>query len=120
MNAPDISLYLDDQLVADARIASSWWRRLRGLLGVRRYEHPAGLLIPQCSSVHSIGMSIAIDVLYLDDDFEVVKTVTVLKPWRISFGRRGAKQTLELPAGTIERVGIERGQRLEARSSSSG
>ena len=119
MTAPDISLHVDGGLIANARVAASWWPRLRGLLGVRRYEHPAGLLIPRCSSVHSFGMSMTIDVLYLDDGFEVVKAVAMFKPWRISFGGRGAKQTLELPAGTIERSQIERGQRLEARSSSS-
>lgn len=119
MSAPDVPLYLDGELVANARVASSWWWRLRGLLGVRRFEHPAGLLIPHCSSIHSLGMSIAIDVLYLDDDFEVVKAVGAFKPWRISFGGRRAKQTLELPAGSIERAKIERGQRLEARPSSS-
>lgn len=119
MPAPDVSLYLDGELVAVARVAAGWWSRLRGLLGVRRFEHPAGLLIPRCSSVHSLGMSIAIDVLYLDDEFEVVKAVGRFKPWRMSLGGRRAKQTLELPAGTIERTRIARGRRLEVRRSSS-
>lgn len=118
MSASDVPLYINGELLANARVADSWWQRLRGLLGVRRFDHPDGLLIPRCSSVHSIGMSIPIDLLYLDQEFEVVKAVSEFKPWRISFGGRRAKQTLELPAGVLERAQIERGQRLEVRSSS--
>ena len=79
-------------LHAKVRGAAGGWSRLRRLLGGRRFEHPAGLLIPRCSSVHSLGMSIAIDVLYLDDEFEVVKAVGRFKPWRMSLGGRRAKQ----------------------------
>jgi len=100
-------------LVSNARIASGWFDRLRGLLGVRSMAHPDGLLITHCSSVYSFWMRMTIDVVYLNDGFEVTKVVSRLRPWRISFGGRCTSQTLELPAGTVESLGIAPGQRLE-------
>ena len=100
-------------LVSNARIASGWFDRLRGLLGVRSMAHPDGLLITHCSSVHSFWMRMTIDVVYLNNDFEVTKAVSRLRPWRVSFGGRRTSQTLELPAGTVESLGIAPGQCLE-------
>ncbi|MEE8422720.1 MAG: DUF192 domain-containing protein [Dehalococcoidia bacterium] len=94
-------------------MADRWLLRLRGLLGVRNIGHPDGLLIPHCSSVHSIGMTVTIDLVYLNDEFEVTKVVSRLKPWRVSFGGRRTSQTLELPEGTVERLGLQPGQQLE-------
>lgn len=114
MAAPHhVELRSGTALVSNARVAYDWFDRLRGLLGVRSLTHPDGLLITHCSSVHSFWMRMTIDVVYLDDDFEVKKVVSRLRPWRISFGGRRTSQTLELPAGTIESLGIAAGQSLE-------
>jgi uncharacterized membrane protein (UPF0127 family) len=45
------------------------------------------------------------DAIYLDRDDGVVKVVHAMRPWWVSFGGKGAKDTLELPAGTAERTG---------------
>lgn len=112
-----LQLRAADELIANARVADRWLLRLRGLLGVRTMAHPDGLLIPRCSSVHSIGMMVTIDLVYLNDEFEVTKVVSRLHPWRLSFGGRGTSQTLELPAGTVERLGLQPGEQLEVSSS---
>ena len=87
--------------------------RSRGLIGVREWRSPDGLLIPHCSSVHTWFMRVPIDVVYLDDEFEVVKVAPELKPWRLSLGGRGATQALELPAGEASRLGLTAGRKLE-------
>lgn len=56
-------------------------------------------------------MKFAIDVVYLDRRLRVRKAVSELVPWRFS-GCLPAHSVLELPAGTILRTGIVKGDEL--------
>jgi protein-S-isoprenylcysteine O-methyltransferase Ste14/uncharacterized membrane protein (UPF0127 family) len=101
-------------LLADRlRSAHTHWTRLRGLLGTRRLESGHGLWIKPCNQVHMFGMRYAIDVVFLDDERRVLRTVHELQPNRISPRVAGATSVLELPAGTLARVGLAEGVRLE-------
>ncbi len=103
--------------------ASSFLQRLRGLMFARALAPERALLLTGCASVHTAFMRFAIDVLYLDDGGAIVKCVPDLQPWRASagnIGRAGAGQrqrraihTLELAAGTIARLGMRCGDRVE-------
>jgi uncharacterized membrane protein (UPF0127 family) len=93
-------------------LADGFWTRLRGLMLAAPLAPDAGLLLTRCASVHCAFMRQAIDVVYLDAAGVVVKCVPRLKPWRASAGH-GARHTLELAAGAIERLGIRPGDRLE-------
>lgn len=99
-------------LVARAGVAVSAWSRLRGLIG-RKIEPGHGLLFPGTTSVHTHFMSYPIDLLYLSDDHEVVKIVDSIRPWRFSWGGRGAKHVLELPAGRAAECMVQRGDPLQ-------
>ncbi len=46
-------------------------------------------------------MRFPIDVVFLDSEGKVLRVYAPLKQWRSSRIVRGAKQTLELPAGTV-------------------
>ncbi len=94
------------------RLASSFLARLRGLLGVGQLAQGEGLLIVPCNSVHMFFMSIALDIVFLDDNGEVVALLPNLRPWRISGLYPQATAVLELPAGTCARIGLARGDRL--------
>ena len=93
-------------------LADGFWTRLRGLMLAPPLAPDAGLLLTRCASVHCAFMRQAIDVVYLDAAGVVVKCVPRLRPWRASAGH-GARHTLELAAGAIERLGIRPGDRLE-------
>lgn len=93
-------------------VATGFIRRGVGLLGRRTLEQGEGLLIRPCSSVHCFFMRFPIDVLFLDGHARVLKLYTPLRPWRASTLVRGAKQTLELPAGTVRSSGTEVGDVL--------
>ena len=54
-------------------------------------------------------MLFAIDVVFLDRDYAVVKVVEGLRPWRFAAARR-AKAVLELPPGGARR--LREGERL--------
>jgi len=92
--------------------ADDWWGRARGLLFRKPLARGQGLLISPCSSVHTCLMRQTIDVVYLSEDLRVLKTASRVRPWRFSLCRRGARHTLELAAGEIERLELEPGARL--------
>jgi uncharacterized protein len=93
-------------------VADSWWRRLRGLLARPPLKKGEGMLLLRCSSVHTMGMRRAIDVLFLDADGRVVRRIPRLGPWRLGLGGGGAVHALELPAGRLDETGTVSGDRL--------
>ncbi|MBN2415498.1 DUF192 domain-containing protein [bacterium] len=85
--------------------------RLMGLLGTESLAGEALHLTP-CDSIHTIGMKYSLDIVYLDSGGRVLKTVSSLRPNRVSSGPSQAASVLELPAGYAERHGIGIGDRL--------
>lgn len=102
-----------DELVCDLRVADTFWTRFAGLQFTRELPEGQGLLIRPCNSVHMFFMRYPIDVVFLTRDLVVERLLPGLKPWKVSPVVFGAYQTLELPAGTIARIGLEVGDRLE-------
>jgi uncharacterized protein len=102
----------DGTLLCEAELANNPFSRMRGLLGRKELAARRGMLIEPCNSVHMMFMRFPIDVVYLDRDDAVLKTVRELKPYRFSMGGRKAKSALELPAGTISETGLAPDERL--------
>lgn len=75
--------------------------RLRGLLGRLRIGLGEGLWLIPSRGIHTIGMLFPIDVVYLDDDHQVVQLVEHLRPFSISRICMRSASLLELPAHTI-------------------
>jgi uncharacterized membrane protein (UPF0127 family) len=94
------------------RPAHTHWTRLRGLLGTAPPQRGEGLWIKPCRQVHMIGMRYAIDVIFLDDDLRVVRTIPTLRPNAISPRVAEATSVLELRAGSVAELGIAVGARL--------
>jgi len=116
---------LRNQLViADqCNVADSFWVRLKGLMGVKKLEEGTGLFFPKCSSVHTWFMSIPIDLIFLGNEeesrstdggvYSVVHVVEQARPWSLlPFGSLRAKHVLEVPAGTVKRSQVQRGDLL--------
>ena len=97
-------------IVERAVIAESYWSRFWGLMGRRALGEDEGLLIEPCSSIHTMFMRFAIDVIFLDKERRVLKIATV-SPFRASIGR-GSSAVLEVPAGTAKRHGLAVGDTL--------
>lgn len=93
-------------------LADSFWKRFIGLMCSKPLPMAQGLLIPRCASVHTLFMRFPLDVVYLDKRGAVVKLVPALNPWRLSWGGRGATQTLEMTAGGIAHCGMQLGDCL--------
>ena len=57
-------------------------------------------------------MRFAIDAVFLDRSGRVVRVVADLPPWTIAAAARGARDVVELPAGTAARTGTQAGDEL--------
>lgn len=88
-------------LAEDAAIADTLLKRMKGLLGKKEFEKGVALVIKPCNSVHTFFMHFPIDLIFVNSENHVVKTVSNLNPWRISGIYFSAQSCIELPAGTI-------------------
>lgn len=104
---------LDGSVVANrARVADRIWSRLLGMMGRRRFGCEDCLALRSVGSVHTFFMRMSIDVVFLDRGGMVLGIRRSLPPWRIAAGGTRARQTLELPGGTIERLKLQPGDHL--------
>jgi uncharacterized protein len=98
-------------LAKRVRVAGSSSARRKGLLGLDRFPEDAGLWIAPCEAIHTFGMRVPIDAIFLDRNFQVRKLRAHLRPARISLCL-SATSVLELEAGTAARTGTTVGDRL--------
>ena len=92
--------------------AEGFFARLRGLLGRETLVHRCGLWISPCNAVHTVGMRVPIDLVFVDAHGRVLEIEARLAPYRVRFCR-GASGALELAPGAASRLGLDRqGARL--------
>ncbi len=97
----------------DAGVASNWFARLRGLIGLRGLEPGTGLIIRPCSSIHTFFMAFPIEVLFVDKGNRVLLATSPIEPWRIGPIVPQAHYVVELPAGAAAASQTMRGDELE-------
>jgi len=102
---------INSDFLCDLRIADSVTSRARGLLFSTPLKKSEGMLIKPCNSVHTMGMSYKLDIVFMDKGGYVVKVVKNLSPIRMAMKYK-ADCTLELIANESTRLNIEVGQRL--------
>jgi len=86
----------------------------RGLGLMFRQDLPAGegMWITPCNSIHMFFMRFAIDAVFLDKRLRVVRIYPGLRPWRVVPFVFRAHSVLELPAGAVDGLPLERGEPL--------
>jgi uncharacterized membrane protein (UPF0127 family) len=98
--------------VADSvEVAETRAQRRRGLLGRAGLGDGAALMLIPCFAVHTAFMRFSIDVVFLDGDGRVIRTVRRMGPWRIAVCLR-ARTVVELPAGRLEACKVSPGDAL--------
>jgi uncharacterized membrane protein (UPF0127 family) len=86
-------------------------QRARGLLAHPPLEPGRALLLEPAAQVHTFGMRYAIDVVFCDGDWVVLRVERFLRPGRLTRWVRGARRVLELRAGSLP-DSVQRGARL--------
>ena len=100
-------------LAENAVIADTSFKRVRGLLGKSGLGEGEALVLKPCNSIHTFFMSFPIDVVFVDSQKRVAKTISNMSPFRISGIYFKANLTIELPAGTISKTSTQPGDLLE-------
>ena len=103
--------------VLNIKIADTFWARFCGLMGSQSLNKDKALLIQPCNSIHMMGMRYAIDVVYLDNDFKIIKVVESLRPWIDWSVCKNAQCVLELANGAIKVYNFRVGQKVCIRKS---
>ena len=93
-------------------LADRWWSRLRGLIGRSGLADGEGLILRPCRAVHMLWMSFPLDVAFLDRRGGVVASYHALPPGGRTRWHTDARDTLELPAGTLARTGTVNGDTI--------
>ena len=107
-------------------VASTFWKRLKGLLGAPPLRTGEGLLLDPCQAVHMYGMKQALDVAFVSGGGRVVAVYHDLRPGQRSKYHGKARQALELPVGRLRETGTRVGDQLvvedapDARQTSDG
>ncbi len=98
-------------IVAEIRQATGFLARLVGLIGKRSLNN-SGLWIPSCNSVHTCFMRFPIDLIFVDENLNVVQTKNDVRPWRLVLPVKDADSVFELPAGTLDQNNLAIGDSL--------
>jgi uncharacterized membrane protein (UPF0127 family) len=99
-------------LAERCRLAHSLRDRTVGLLGTASLPTGHGLWIERSPSIHMFFMRYPIDAVFVDADDRVVRVVERLRPWRLVAWVRGARDCIELPAGSVRGTGTVAGDPL--------
>ncbi len=102
----------DKKIASNVKHANTFVLRLFGVMFIKEMKGMDALLLDPCSSIHNFFVRFAIDVIFLDKNFRVVKVIRNFKPWRMTRIYFTARRVLELPAGTLI-DDIKKGDQLE-------
>jgi uncharacterized membrane protein (UPF0127 family) len=99
-------------LLTNGKLYANTWSRFWGLMLKKGVAEGEGILLTRSSSIHSFFMRFRFDAIFIDKENRVVKIVPAMKQWRMAFGGKGAKDTIELAAGGAERANTQPGDQL--------
>ncbi|GGG00598.1 DUF192 domain-containing protein [Paenibacillus abyssi] len=97
-----INAQTKELLAYELREAQTFLRRLKGLMFTNHLPSGTGLHLAPCQSIHTFFMNYAIDVIYLDDQQQIVGIENKLQPGKLGQVFRNSVSVIELPAGTLE------------------
>jgi uncharacterized membrane protein (UPF0127 family) len=92
--------------------ADTTFARLKGLIGRLKLRVDEGLwVVPSCG-VHTVGVLFPLDLIYLDENLQVIHLIEHFPRFRISPLRTQASSVLELPTHTIYSSQTQLGDQL--------
>lgn len=109
-------LYLDghcEPLIEELHIASGFLKRAVGLLALSDLPSSKGLLIPDCTSIHTFCMRFSIDVIFFDEEGNIRVLYPHVPSGHVLFSRRKNVSALEVKSGFIERYNLKEGDKLK-------
>ena len=90
-------------IIAEIFIADTFIKRFSGFM-FRKKPHYEAILIKPCNSIHTFFMKFPIDVLFIDENMEVVKKIDNLKPGKIIMPQKKCKMVIEGKEGMFKNI----------------
>ena len=91
--------------------ATTFWDRLTGLMGLRRWpKGRSALLFRDCRSVHTFFTFLRPDIVFVDKTNKILRVIAEAGAWRVFWGPADTRHCLELPPGTIRARGWKPGK----------
>jgi uncharacterized membrane protein (UPF0127 family) len=100
-------------LVTQGRVADTFWLKLRGLLGVASLQQDEGLILVGEKSIHTLFMRFPIDVVYVDKNYQVIRTDINMIPYRLGPFVFQSAYVVEMPVGIIADTATQVGDQLK-------
>jgi len=89
-------------LANQAKVATKFWDRTKGLLGKDYLPQDTGLLIIPCSAIHTFFMRFPIDVIFVNKRGLIVALRKSMKKFRYFSSNFQGYFVVELPINTLE------------------
>jgi len=93
-------------------IAVKFFQRGFGMIGKKFADFDA-MVFHNCASIHTMFMTMKIDVIFVDRENKVCEIRKELDPWKPFVSSRDAVTVIELPSGTIENSFTEKGDFID-------
>ena len=93
------------EIIAEVFIADNFTKRFLGFM-FRKKPHYEAILIKPCNSIHTFFMKFPIDVLFIDENMEVLKKIDGLKPGKVIIPQKKCKMVIEGKAGIFKNVKV--------------
>lgn len=104
----------DHVFLGKVKVADSFLKRTKGLLGSQALASFKGILLKPCKQVHTIGMLYPISIWYINQDLKIIKIIDELPPFSISPYVRNSHLIIEFPSTWAQITGSQEGDNLEA------
>ena len=104
----------DAAVARHVEVAVTRGARRRGLLGRAGLPSSSALILAPCAAIHTMFMTFAIDVVFVDGSGRALKVVEGLAPWRIAV-EPSAGAVVELPAHRLRECPVSVGDCLYLR-----
>ncbi len=88
-------------LCENAKVATSFYERLLGLMFKMDMPNCDCLILEPCSSIHTFFMKFSIDVIFVNKKNQIIKIIKNFKPWGLSALYFSSQKVLELKNGKI-------------------
>ena len=92
--------------------ADTIFARLRGFIGRMKLGSDEGIWLVPSRGVHTLGVLVPLDLIYLDENYRVIHLVEYFPTFRIAPLRTKAESVLELPTHTIYSSQTQPGDQL--------
>ncbi len=110
---PVVNLTRGTWLATTVRRADTFVTRLVGWMVRTRHSTDQALWMLPCRAVHTLGMRVPIDVVFIDRGSRVVAMAPSLRPNRMTAFHLGAHSAVELPEGSLRKSKTLVGDELE-------